>query len=297
MWLIYALSFLILALVCWWTRHDRSTARWRLLAALALLAGIAAALTVPSATILQKLANRVAMPCGIVWFGLLAVLIYAIKQAQWRTASLLGAVIVIYSLLGNDWIAHRLAARLEAPYANVQPFETGHYDAVFVLGGSTGTTPSGIAQLDWSGDRVMLAARMYERGQIDYLITTGQRIEGLHMLGRDPSIETAEMWQDLGVPEAKILMLEGRNTREEMQNIQALQNEHHWQRVGVITSASHLPRALRLAERAQLKLEPLPCNFEGDETPWTELSLVPDSASMFTNHKALKEYLARAVGE
>lgn len=297
MWLIYALTFIVLTLVCWWGRNERSTARWRILAVIALLAAVAAALTVPNATILQKLANRVVMPCGLVWFGLLGVLIYAIKQVQWRTATALGIVMIVYTALGNDWIAHRLAATLEAPYASIQPFETGHFDAVFVLGGSTGTTPANVAQLGWSGDRVMLAARMFERGQIDYLITTGQRIEGLHMLGRDPSIETAEMWQDLGVPEAKILMLEGRNTREEMQNIQALQNEHQWQRVGVITSASHLPRALRLAERAGLKLEPLPANFEGDQTPWTELSLVPDSASMFTNHKSLKEYLAKAVGE
>lgn len=297
MFLPLVLVSLTLVLVCWWSRHDRATWRWRLLAALALLAGVGAALMIPSPTILQKLANRVVMPCGIVWFGLLGVLLYAVKQSQWRTASLLGIVFAIYTVLGNDWISHRLAARLEAPYAQVQPLEAGHFDAVFVLGGSTGTTPAGISQLDWGGDRVMLAARMFEHGQIDYLITTGQRIEGLHMLGRDPSVETAEIWQDLGIPESKILMLDGRNTREEMAGIRALQAEHGWQRIGVITSASHLPRALRLAEKEGLQLEPLPANFEGNETPWTELSLVADSASMYTNHKILKEYLASALGE
>jgi hypothetical protein len=63
----------------------------------------------------------------------------------------------------------------------------------------------------------------------------------------------------------------------------------------VISSAGHLNSVLQLAEQVGLKPEPLPSNFEGAETPWTELSLVPDSAAMYTNHKTLKEYLAGAL--
>lgn len=296
MWLISTIAFLSLTTICWWGRHDRSLAWWRCSAGLALVALVATAYLLPEPIILQKLANRVIMPCGITWLGLLFVIGYAVRKNQFRIASALAAVTLLYTVLGNDWIAHRLAARLEAPFAGVQPLKAGRFDAVFVLGGSTGTTPAGAAQLGWSGDRVMLAARMYQTGQVDYLITTGERIEGLHTVGRDPSRETMEMWQDLGIPKDKVLLLDGRNTREEMQGIQALVKEHHWQRLGVVSSAQHLPRATQLAHKAGLKLEPLPANFEGGQTPWTELSLIPDSASMYTNHKSLKEILAQWVG-
>ncbi len=296
MWLLSTIAFLAFAAACWWGRHDRTVAWWRCAAVLALVAAAAMIYFLPEPIILQKLANRIIMPCGVVWFGMLFVIGYAVRGNQLRIASALTAVLALYTVLGNDWIAHRLAARLEAPYAGVQPLKTGHFDAVFVLGGSTGTTPAGVAQLGWSGDRVMLAARMFQTGQVDYLITTGERIEGLHMVGRDPSQETSEMWQDLGIPSEKVLLLDGRNTREEMQGIQELIKQHAWKRLGVISSAQHLPRATQLAKKAGLSLEPLPANFEGGETPWTELSLIPDSASMYTNHKSLKELLAQLVG-
>jgi len=296
MWVPSALAFVSLLTICWWARHERATAWWRVLFVLGLVALLGVVWWFPAPIILQKLVNRVVMPCGVIWFGILFVIAYATRQNQFRTAAWLGAVEVLFTLLGNDYLAHRLAGWIETPYATMRPLETGHYDAVFVLGGSTGTTPAGVAQLGWSGDRVMLAARMYHQGQIDYLITTGERIEGLHTIGRDPSKETSEIWRDLGVPEDKILLLDGRNTREEMEGIKQLIAEHQWQRLGVITSAQHMPRAVRLAARNGLKLEPLPANFEGAETPWTELSLIPDSASMYTNHKSLKELLANLVG-
>lgn len=296
MWLLSTIAFVSFLALCFWGRHDRSTAWWRCAFALMLAALAMMVYTLPAPIILQKLANRITMPCGVIWLCILFVIGYAVRRNQTGIAAALAAVFVLFSVLGNDWIAHRLAASLETPYANINPLETGHYNAVFVLGGGTGTTPAGISQLDWGGDRTMLAARMFNLGQIDYLITTGERFEGSHMIGRDPSIETAEMWDDLGVPSDKILMLDGRNTREEMKGVQKLMAEHKWKRVGVITSASHLSRVLKHAKSAGLELEPLPANFEGQQTPWTELSLIPDSASLYTNHIALKEYLAHLVG-
>ncbi|MDZ4781370.1 MAG: YdcF family protein [Planctomycetia bacterium] len=296
MWFPSSLLFVCLLTLCWWGRHERASAWWRVAFVVCLAALVGVVWWFPAPIILQKLANRIVMPCGVIWFGILFVIAYAVRQNQFRTATALGAVQLLFTLLGNDYLAHRLAGRIEAPFAAILPLETGHYDAVFVLGGSTGTTPAGAAQLDWSGDRVMLAARMFHQGQVDYLITTGERIDGLHTIGRDPSQETSEIWKTLGIPEEKILLLDGRNTREEMQGIQKMMQEHQWKRLGVITSAQHMPRAVRLAETNGVKLEPLPANFEGGETPWTELSLIPDSASMYTNHKSLKELLANLIG-
>lgn len=296
MWLFFALAFGVLTTVCVCGRAEHGTARWRVMAALALCAIVGMGLTWPEKIILNKLITRAIMPCGIVWFGLLAAMLFAWLKRERGTAVLLGVVIAIFTALGNDWLAHRLANGLENQVADINPLKAGHFDAVFVLGGSTGTTPANIAQLDTSGDRVMLAARMFHLGQIDFLITTGSRIEGLHMIGRDPSVETREIWENLGIPPDHILELDGRNTREEMQGARGLQDKHQWKRLGVISSAQHLPRALKLAEAQELKLEPLPANFDGGETPWTEMSLIPDAASLYTSHKAVKEYLGMFVG-
>jgi uncharacterized SAM-binding protein YcdF (DUF218 family) len=251
----------------------------------------------PSPFILRKLATELAMPCGIVWLSLVGVLVYSIKRMQRRTSLLLCAAIILYTALGNRWLSQRIAAQLESGFATIDPFAAGNFDAVFVLGGGVGSNPSGGAQLISAGDRVMLAARMFERGQIGNLIASGVRAEKTPVDVRDPTRLTAEIWKDLGVPKSKILLVEGRNTAEEMENIKDLLREHRWVRLGVITSATHMPRALRLADKAGLRLEPLPSNFEGGFEPWTELSLIPDAAAIYKNHKSLKEWLARVVGE
>ena len=164
---------------------------------------------------------------------------------------------------------------------------------MIVLGVGTVKTPAGGEQLGLAGDRVVLGARLYRRGLARRLVTTGQSFTAS---GPSPAEQTTAIWRDLGVPSSDILQLGGRSTQEEMLAIAQLIEQEDWQRVGLVTSAWHMPRAMRLAGEQSLSLTPLPADFRQDYELWAAVILVPDATSLQKTSIAMKEFLAGLVG-
>ena len=61
--------------------------------------------------------------------------------------------------------------------------------------------------------------------------------------------------RELGIPDSAIVMGRGANTGEELQNAKRYLTDADASRVGLLTSAWHMPRALRHAERNGLGKE------------------------------------------
>jgi uncharacterized SAM-binding protein YcdF (DUF218 family) len=180
----------------------------------------------------------------------------------------------------------------------VHPFDEAPLEAVIVLGGGTSSTPWGAAQAGESGDRVLLAARLYHRGQTPILVTSGSPIVG-YLDGHDSVEATAEIWRDLGIPEEAIVRVPGaRNTREEARVHAALIRERGWSRVGLVSSAVHFPRAMGLFNAEGVTPVPLPADFRGTHRlRFPELyDLIPAAGSLALLERAGWERLGAAVG-
>lgn len=97
---------------------------------------------------------------------------------------------------------------------------------------------------------------------------------------------------DLGVPqEAIVLDKEARNTFENMKNIRAQVKDG---RVALVTSAFHMPRALKLAEAVHLNVGAFPTDFRSvptNHSPWDSAG-IPSLQSLATATIALREYMA-----
>lgn len=73
------------------------------------------------------------------------------------------------------------------------------------------------------------------------------------------------------------------------------------ERVGLITSASHMHRAMRLARGAGLSAQPLPAGFRTRRTgelnaAGVMLSVIPNSEAITNSTLALREIFASFVG-
>ncbi len=245
--------------------------------------------------VLEKAFSLLIFPQGLVWLLSAALVVSAfIKRTRglfWFALALSTAIYVS----SNGFVASWLVRSLEIPYLNLEPLAEQPFDYIVILGGGTSVAPNGVAQLTMSGDRVMLAARMYKQGLADRIITAGQPIKGIDRHGKAPAETAEEILASLGVPPQDILRIGGINTLKEISNLAAqLQPED---RVGLITSAWHMSRALRLAKSQGLQLEPLPADFltSPDTTP-TVLDFIPDALAARTFNLAVKEYLAMALG-
>lgn len=176
------------------------------------------------------------------------------------------------------------------------------FDYIVVLGGGTSVAPDGRAQLDCAGDRVGLAATLYLTGKTKNLVTTGDNLimtgglSGTFRPSDDPSIQTKQIWTKLGIPSDAISELDGQNTSSEIKSLH--QHTEYWlgKRCGILTSAFHLPRAMRLAERAGVIALPIAADYRGSSAPLSINGFLPDVQNLSRLQTVFKEWLALQIG-
>jgi uncharacterized SAM-binding protein YcdF (DUF218 family) len=123
------------------------------------------------------------------------------------------------------------AALVDPPYSSVQG--DGRADAALVLSGD----------VDYL--RVREAAGLHQSGRVRFLLVTGAGVGG------DSGRALADQARRLGVPDPAIVVEErSTSTRENVVNASVIVRQHGWRRVLLVTSASHMGRALRAARRA-----------------------------------------------
>ena len=192
--------------------------------------------------------------------------------------------------------AHGLLGWLENGFHGKHPLRQGKFDAILVLGGGATTSFREYTHVNTAGDRLVLAARLYQGGHTETLVCAGQLGEWRDPRDLDPGEESQRVLQGLGVPPTAILRIEGRNTKEEIQAASELMAQQRWDRVGLLTSAWHLRRALRHANQHALRVEPLPADFRGGVPRWQDWTLIPTAAALAETQTAMHELLGMLVG-
>ena len=171
-------------------------------------------------------------------------------------------------------------------------------DVIFVLGGGTTTNLLPSVELNASGDRVVTAARLFHSGKVKRIVCTGQHWQNTNVDDLDPNEEAAQMLVWLQVPQDRIARLAGSNTSEEMQKISKFleQQDLTQSKVGIITSAWHLRRAGRLAEKNEIEATLVPCDFRSHHFSAGSDLILPSASNLDETAAALKEYLAYLIG-
>ncbi|MFT6628596.1 MAG: uncharacterized SAM-binding protein YcdF (DUF218 family) [Flavobacteriales bacterium] len=290
-----AFTLLFAASVCWSLAPRPTRSRVTLGVAAALAIGGVIALLTHGMPVAQKVIARLVMPTGLIWLSLWSLAALQARRRDRITAIALTLLFALYTLAGNRPLGEYLIARTEAPFVQANPFEQAPFDAVFVLGGGTNAV-DGRVYTTAAGDRVVLAARLYHEGLTPVLVTSGRSVPGrtVHV---DATEHTTRIWSTLGVPETDIIRLpDPYNTSQELAAYAALIEERGWQRVGLLTSAWHLPRAMRSAARLGVDFVPLSADRRG--TPvWNGLeSIIPIPGGFDLTYRACWEALGGAVG-
>ncbi len=177
-------------------------------------------------------------------------------------------------------------------------------DLLVVLGGSTSQGPSR-AEVGDSGDRVLLAAQLFFQGEAKRLIATGSDLPLGIGKGSTPAEQTTEIWTALGIPVSEIETLPGANTHAELQALKQRlakvsappreTNKAH-PRIGLLTSAWHLPRAMRLARAAGLKeLVPVAADHRLRVDPRPFWNYLPSANNFLRLERCQREFMASLV--
>lgn len=287
------------ATVGWRDREELANSTRGYVAGFVVLCIGAAIWTAYDPYLLAKTIARLAMPAGILFAVLFAVPFVALYHFKHRVAALAVALCLTYALAGNEWVGGVLLGSLEREfYPRVHPVDADVlYDAVMVLGGGSAGSDTHYF-VSHAGDRILTGARLYLAGKTPILITSGSTVPGSTSF-HNSAEATAEIWTDLDIPEEAIRQVSGpHNTREEIDALAEIVEAEGFDRVGLVTSAWHLRRAMQLVDAEGLSdvVEPIPADFRSS-SKWDGIySVIPSGSGFHRVHKACWEYLGAAVG-
>jgi uncharacterized SAM-binding protein YcdF (DUF218 family) len=243
-----------------------------------------------------KLLGMLLMPIGLLWLGLLVASVWAFRRRLRGLGRFLALLFLGLALAGNLQVGHALVAHLEASIPPLSA-DAAPLDALFVLGGGSQVAELGPPFLGTSGDRIVEAARLWHAGRVQRLVASG--ISDDAKTGRrNLGLETRAIWLGLGIPLKAIRVVEEPCliTRDEIQAYTRLKATEGWLRVGLLSSAWHLPRALALAKRNHLEIIPVPSDRRGRIPRWQLWHIVPQQEGLQNTQLVCWEWLGRWVG-
>ncbi len=251
---------------------------------------------------LSKLLPTLLYPISLASFLLIAALL--LKRRKWNRRLVLAALAVLW-LGGNRYAAGAAVQSLEWRY--LPPAEIPRVEAIVILGGGTSGAeyPRATVELDGAGDRVIYGARLYRQGAAPQVVVTG----GLLPWSNSESSGADSMTEFLlfmGVPqEAIVLERESDNTYENAVFTRSLLEAQGIDRILLVTSAMHMPRAVAVFEKQGFNVIPAPTDYlvtrSSIQKPFSEtwpdfiLGLFPSADNLHQLTLALKEYLGLAV--
>lgn len=222
----------------------------------------------------------------------------------WRGHRRPGLVMGLLVALGlwmaaTPLVAVFLAYPLERRYPAVLADQAPQADAIVLLGGALDSArPPERPSFDLGGgaDRVWHAAALFNAGKAPQILVSGGNQPGADGLQVEADA-IRSMLLTLGVP-ASAIRLEGRsrNTAENAQQSLGLIQATGAKRVLLVTSALHMPRALRTFQAAVSGsgVTVLPASTDVEALPDTLHPLgrwLPDAESLSLSTRAIKEYL------
>jgi uncharacterized SAM-binding protein YcdF (DUF218 family) len=246
--------------------------------------------------ILSKFVIALISPLGAALFlsGCALLLgLFRFRRLAWTVGLFVWIWLGVWSLpVASD----RLRATLEGQFPPVTVSALPVVDAIVVLGG--GVTPpsmgSDMPNLEGGADRVWFGARLFHAGKAPLVVLSG---------GSDPEYSAfseaesmALFMVTLGV-ERDVLLLESasRNTSQNAVFTAALLAERGINRILLVTSALHMPRAAARFEEAGMIVIPAPTDHEVLLRPGWQRWL-PDTGALDGSARAMKEWVGFWVG-
>lgn len=248
---------------------------------------------------LSKLIPLFIYPVGLMWILLLLAL-WLRKHPGWQRTAVLSALAFLW-VGGNTWVTDSLTRALEWQY--LPPETLPHAEVIVLLSGGTQPAqyPRSTVEVGGSGDRVIYAAHLYHQGAAPYILASGGNVP---LVGPDTteSEDMAVLLDMLGVPEDAIwLEKSSRNTAENAHYSWEFLAEKGIERIILVTSAKHMPRAVRIFEAQGFEVIPAPTDYSITEASWQQLwtpnfaaqliNFFPTASNLSGTTGALKEYL------
>ena len=209
-----------------------------------------------------------------------------------KKIGLFGIAILIFCSL--PIISINLIAYLEKDYSLQNTSTIDEADAIVVLSGMLTTikTESGY-EYEFGGavDRILAGIDLYKDDKAPILILTRGKLPW--SLGKPEGEYLKEFAAQFSIPKENILLTDNvENTEDEAKSVKKLLNQNN--KIILVTSAFHMPRAKKVFEAADINVLPFPVDFQSQESKLTFMDLIPSAGSFSSTSHFFREMIGRA---
>jgi len=205
-----------------------------------------------------------------------------------------GLALVVFTVSSLPVTSYLLTRSLEKQY--LPRAEYPEASAIVLLGGAEvpPEPPRLYPETNMNADRILHAARLYRQKAAPYIIPTGGKFSNLkHYKGTAAEVSAELLTELFGVPREAIL-LEGksRNTSDHGPAVRAiLEGKGLPLTVILVTSARHMPRSVKVFEKAGFTFYPAPTDYSTNQESVLEVrSFIPTAEALDGTTRTLHEY-------
>ncbi len=243
--------------------------------------------------ILSKVLPLFVYPVGLC-IGLLTFSGISIRFGRKKIGALFGIIAVGQLWLASSpFVADWLYASLERLYPLLPIASIPNADAIVVLGGAVGGTipPRIFPDLNDAADRILYGARLYRAGKAPAVIASGGATSWLGA-SMPESIAIADLLNEWGVSKSAIIQeTQSRNTRENAIDVKRIMDAKGFKRALLVTSASHMPRALAAFRKVGMDVIAAPTDVRVVDKKFTLMDWLPEAGALDRFTTAMKEYI------
>jgi uncharacterized SAM-binding protein YcdF (DUF218 family) len=202
----------------------------------------------------------------------------------------------IFLITSNPIIADQMLHFLEKDQIKQSPEQIQPADAIVVLSGMLTSISSnqGIVH-EWSDpDRFFGGLELFEANKSERIIFTGGKLPWQKNEGTEGEV-LASYAKKFGINSQLIqITKEVQNTEDEAKAVRELLAKENLNRITLVTSAFHMPRAKILFEKQGFEVQTFPVDFKIEANNRTILDFLPSARAMKDVEFSIRELLGRA---
>ncbi len=229
--------------------------------------------------------------CTVLW--LVGLCFYLRGRQNWSRYCFVTGGIVILSF-SSQLVGSGLLGALEDDFDVVAAVDQRNADAIVVLGGVTEPPVFPRVEIEVGGgiDRLLHGLRLYRAGKAPVLIFSGGSLEWLTGSMMSEAEQFFHLAAESGVDESVLLLEErSRNTYENALYTHQMLKERGLNQVLLVTSASHMRRAVAAFRTQGVEVIPAPTDLRVSRKGFTLYQLLPTVNGLEKSTIALKEYM------
>ena len=230
----------------------------------------------------------------LIFSPLMLVIMLVLLGAYLKSKKITLTGIVILVICSLPIISNKLISYLEINYTPQKISNISSADAIVVLSGMVNTikTNDGYKyEFNNAVDRFISGIDLYKNNKAPYLVFTRGKYRW--SVGIPEGEYLKEMAIKYGVPSDSIILTENvENTDEEAKSLKKIFNNKKTKLI-LVTSASHMPRAIKVFKAADLNVIAYPVDFKTKNKNFTIIDLIPSAGSFSATNYFVREIIGR----